>query len=509
MTSSTSSTSATSTAAAAAQSLITQVGAGSGINISSMVTALVNAQTQPQLDNIKSQQTADQATLSGLGTLQSALQTFQGAVLNINNPSLFQTTQISSSNSAVVTASTTAGSVPGTNTLEVDSLAAAQQSIGSTEYASPSAVITSDGTPTGTPTAGGTLNFNFPAGSTQANFAVTVPANATLQDVANAINDSTGNNDVAATIINVNSTVTPGTTISKLVLSSTVTGVANGFTVAVNSADVAGTGLNKLDSSTAANYTANYDTTNSTVAADAQFKIDGLAASSSSNTVTNALPSVTLNLQSAAVGQPVTLNTSLNTAAITSTVNSFVTAYNSLITTTQSLGAFGGTATGSTNGPLLGSVLLQTITQQLRQDVSAPVGSASGNYNSLMSLGISINSSGVMSLNSTQLNTALTTNLSSVSAVFSSASGDGVANVLSNDMFNILQSGGGLSAQQSTLNSEIANLTKQATDVNASMAQLQSSLQAQFVAMDNIVGQYKSTATFLTSNFTSSSSSSS
>ena len=491
MTSSTSSTSATA-------NIVQQLGSGSGINISSLVGALVNAQIQPQLDSITKQQTADQATLSGLGTLQSSLLTFQTAVLNLNNPFLFQTTQISSSNSAVVTATTGLGSIPGNNTVEVDQLASTQQSIGSTEYASSSAVVSA---------AGGTFNFNYPSGSTQPGFSVNVPANATLQDIANAINGASDNNNVAASIVNVDSTVPPGTTVSKLVLSSTTTGVANGFTVAVSSGDAAGTGLNQLDSSTPANYAANFDATNSKVATDAKIKVDGLSVTSGSNTVTNVLPGITLTLQSAAVGTTVNLNTSLNTTAITNTINSFVTAYNTLTTSTHSLGAFGGTASGATNGPLLGNSTLRSIAGQLRHDVSAPVSSASGSYNSLMSLGISIDSSGVMSLDSTTLNTALSSNLSSAEAVFSSSKG--VASVLSNDLFDALQSGGGLDSQQTTLTKEIAKLKDQTKDVNTTMAHLQSTLQAQFVAMDNIVGKYKSTATFLTSNFASSSSSSS
>ena len=203
---------------------------------------------------------------------------------------------------------------------------------------------------------------------------------------------------------------------------------------------------------------------------------------------------VTLGLQSAAVGTTVNVGVTLNTNAINSAVSNFVSAYNSLHTTTQSLGAFGGS--GGTNGPLIGDSLLEYASTQVRQLSTAVVSSASGNYNSLAMIGITVNQDGVMSLDSTTLNAALKANMQSVSNVFSSSKG--VATVLNSTISNMLEAGGTISTETQSLNAQMTSLQKQATAENQRLDSYKASLQLQFTAMETVVGNYNSTGTFLT-----------
>jgi flagellar hook-associated protein 2 len=293
---------------------------------------------------------------------------------------------------------------------------------------------------------------------------------------------------VAASIINVDSTVTPGTTISKLVLTSKDMGVVNGFAVTVTGGD---TGLNKLDTTTPANY--------STVPADnAIIVVDGQTATRSTNSITDVLQGVTLDVQALSTS-PVNVNLTLDNAAINKTITDFVTAYNSLHVTTNGLGSYGGTASGATNGPLLGDSTLRNISNNLRQDTSNPVTSATSSYNSLATIGISIDKSGVMALDGAKLNTALAANLSAVSDVFASA--NGVATRLDSKLTGYLQSGGPLDSQQTSLGKKLTSFGVQRTAVQSHLDQMQASLQKQFIAMDLAVGQFKQTATFLTQRF--------
>lgn len=460
-------------------SISSSTGVGSGIDINSIVSQLIQAEGQPQFSAISNQQTAVQSRLSGLGSLKSALSSFQTAVQKLKDGNIFKSTQAVSANTAIFTATAGVGAVPGAHTVEVTKLAKAQQSITTTEYANAGAVVTGTG---------GTLNFSYGAGSTKTAFAVTIGVNATLENVRDAINGSATNNGVTASIINVDSTVTPGTTISKLVLSSKDTGIANGFNLAVTGGDA---GLNALDTSAPANYS-------TVAAADATIKLDGLSATRSTNTMSDVLPGVTLNLQSAAVGTIVDLNVSLDTAAISKTISDFVTAYNSLNTTSHNLGQYGG-ASGAANGALLGDATLRMVTRQLRQDTGDTVTSANSNYNSLAMIGVSIDKAGVMSLNSTKLTAALTANLSAVSDVFSST--DGVATRLDTTLTQYLQSGGILDSQQTSLNKQLSSFTAQRADVQKRLDTLQASMLKQFTAMDLAVGQMKSTSTYLTNVF--------
>jgi len=467
-------------------SISSSTGIGSGIDINGIVKQLITAEGQPQFNAITRQETAANSRLSGLGSLKSALSSFQTAVQKLKDSNLFKATQAVSANPAIFTSTAGVGAVPGTHTVEVTQLAASQQSITSTEYANSGSVAS---------VSGGTLNFTYPAGSAKTAFSVTIGANATLANVRDAINGAAGNNGVTASIINVNHTslgpLDPlnGTTVSKLVLNSKDTGTVNGFSVGVTTADAAGTGLNVLNTATTANYS-------TVAAADAMIKVDGLVATRSTNTISDVLPGVTLNLQSAAVGTVVNLGVTLDTTAISKTISDFVTAYNSLNTTTDSLGKYGGTASGATNGALLGDATLQNITSQLRQKTSNVVTSATSNYNSLAMLGVSIDKTGVMSLDSTKLTTALTANLSAVSDVF--ASTDGVATRLNTQLTQYLQSGGSLDSQQTSLNKQLTSFTAKRAAVQSRLDSLQASMLKQFTAMDTVVGQLKSTSTYLT-----------
>jgi flagellar hook-associated protein 2 len=458
-------------------------GIGSGIDINGIIKQLITAEGQPQFNAITRQETATQTRLSGLGTLKSALSNFQTAAQKLKDANLYKATQAVSAKTDIFTATAGIGAVPGTHTVEVTNLAKAQQSTTSTEYAGLSAEASANG---------GTLDFTYAVGSTKTAFSVAIGANATLANVRDAINSATDNNGVTASIINVDSLVTPGTTISKLVLTAKDTGAVNAFSVGVTTADGAGTGLNLLDTSAPANYT--------TVAAeDATINVDGFTATRSSNTITDVLPGITLNLQSKAVGTSVNLGVTLDTESISKTISDFVTAYNSLNTTTHSLGQYGGTAAGAKNGALLGDATLRNMASLLRQDTSNPVTSATSNYNSLAMIGISIDRTGVMSLDSSKLTTALTANLSAVSDVFTTS--DGVATRLDNRLKQYLQTGGLLDAQQTALNKKLATFTTKRADVQNRLDSLQAAMLKQFTAMDAVVGQMKSTAAYLTKQF--------
>lgn len=458
--------------------ITSSTGLGSGIDINSLVSQLVAAEGQPTFNAIQRQTDAVNTRLSGIGSLKSALSTFQSALATLKDGSVFQANTVTSSNESILKVTAGSGSVAGAHTVQVTQLAAAQNSIATTEYANASSVVTATG---------GMLNFTYAAGSTKTAFAVSIGANATLANVRDAINGAAGNDGVTASIINVDSTVTPGTTISRLVLTSKDTGVANGFNLAVTGGDTA---LNVLNTATSGNY-------NTVAAVDAKINVDGLAATRSSNTISDVLQGVTFNLQAAAVNTSVNVNVNLDNTAINKTVSNFVTAYNNLHTTTAGLGAYGGSTdgSGSGNGALIGDATLRYVTTQIRADSTNVVSSATGNYNSLAMIGVTIDKDGVMALDSAKLNAALSANLQSVSDVFSST--NGVATRLDTRLTGLLQSGGPLDSQQTSLNNQLTDLANRKTDEQTRLDSLQKSLQTQFIAMDTLVGQFKSTSTFL------------
>lgn len=457
--------------------IVSSLGLGSGIDIQSLVTQLVTAEGQPAFNAIQRQQDAVNTRLSGIGSLKSALSNFQTAVSALKNGTLFQTDTATSANESIIKATASSGSVAGSYSVEVTQLATSQKSITTAEFANSAAVV-------GT----GTLSFATTGG---ASFNVTVDSsNNSLLSLRDAINQAAGNTSVTASIVNVDAASGSGT-ISKLVLTAKNPGLSNGFTVSGTDGDGNNTdnaGLSRLFSS---------NLSPQVTAADAIIKVDGQTATRSTNSISDVIQGVTLNLQSAQVGTKVAVNVALDTATINKTVSGFVTAYNSLHTAMQGLGQYGGSTdgSGSGNGPLIGDATLRLAATQIRQESSNTVSSATGNYNSLAMIGITIDKNGVMALDGTKLNTALSADLNSVSGVFSSS--QGVAVRLSNKLNNFLQSGGPLDSQQTSLQNQLTNLATQKTAVQSRMDQVQAAMLKQFTAMDVAVGQFKSTGSFL------------
>ena len=114
-----------------------------------------------------------------------------------------------------------------------------------------------------------------------------------------------------------------------LVLTSVSTGAANAFTVMASGGDG---GLAQLDFDPSTG-------TAQTPAADAVFWVDGVKATSASNTATSAIDGVTLSLTAVTPtdpDQPTTLTITNDPGAVTTALNSLVTAYNSFIAVSAS-----------------------------------------------------------------------------------------------------------------------------------------------------------------------------
>ncbi|MEQ1529780.1 MAG: flagellar filament capping protein FliD [Methylococcales bacterium] len=453
--------------------ITTSVGVGSGIDINTMVSQLVAAEGKPAKDAIARQESAAQSRLSGIGTLKSALSTFQTAVRQLNDGSLFETHKVSSTDDSVLTATAGVGSVAGSHAITVTQLAKAQKSTATTEFSGLSEVV-------GT----GALTFTMGNNST---FSVTVDStNNTLAGIRDAINNADDNKGITASIINVNSTANPGTTISKLVFTAKDSGAANGFSI-----DAGGdANLSRLATSTEGNFT-------TSAATDAMITIDGETATRSTNEMTDVIQGVTLNLKK--LGE-VNFDVSLDQDSISKSITDFVSAYNSLNSITKSLGKYGGTgATATGNGLLLGNSTLRMISSQIRQNTTGTVTSANSSYNSLAMIGISIDKDGLMTTDKAALKKALTANLSSVNDVFTSS--NGVASRLGTKLTEFLSSGGPLDSQTTSLNNQLKSLSDRKIAVQERLDSLQKTMQKQFIAMDVAVGKFAATGAYLTKQF--------
>lgn len=340
----------------------------------------------------------------------------------------------------------------------------------------------------------------------------TVKGNNTLEDLKNAINYNPENKLVRASILstttpatttetgefdaagNAITVTTPGITSSKLVLTALNAGADKGFSIDGSKGDTSFTldAVNAPDNFKNTTTVATFDTTEATNANDG-----GQVVTRSSNTISDAIPGVSLNL--VATGS-VDINVQQDQTSISKPISSFVDAYNTLNKSLQQLTNYVGPG-DSANGPLLGDSVVQSVINQVKNVINSNVSSATGDFNSLNQLGITFDKKGVMQLDSTKLQAAISQNLTSVGNVF--ASTNGIATQLNTKITQFLDAKGSLSLQQDSLNKTLTDLTTQKAEVQKRLDEKQKSLQAQFIAMDTAVSQFKNTGTFLTQAFAS------
>jgi flagellar hook-associated protein 2 len=460
----------TSTPVSIASSSSADAAGGSVINVSSLVAQLVAATRAPKDATIASQTSAVTTQISAVGALKGALSTFQASLSAIDTKSAFTSMKANSSDSTIFTATAGTSAVAGTYTLQVSHLAQAQQIVSNAFAGGSSATV-------GT----GTLQVSVGGSS----FSVTVGTGKdTLSGIASAINSAAGNPGVTATVIN-------GADGAHLVLSSTLQGAAN--TLQVTETDGGGA-LAAL--TYGAGNSGHY--TQITAAQDAQFSIAGIPHTSTSNSVSDALDGVTINLAGITTGtNTVTLTVASDTTTIESNVAAFVQAYNKMVGSISSLNSYDAT-TGSA-GPLLGDALLSGIQNEIRTTLYSVVNTGSSTYNSLASVGITTKSDGTLNFDSTKFNTAMTAAPGAVSSLFGGT--NGIAANLNGLITQDLESGGSVDSRSKTLVKESDALTRQTNDLDDQMTALTASLTQQYSALNTLLSTLQSTSAYLTQQF--------
>lgn len=187
------------------------LGIGTGIDIDSIVTALVNAEKAPKTLQLDRLEKATTSRFSALGTVKGSLSGLQAAIQGLNKASIFESRTASSNNTSVLTAKATSSAIAGKYSVQVQQLASSSK-VGLQSVDPSSSTKFNSG------------KLTISAGSSS--FEVNVNAtNNTLAGVRDSINAQGKSAGVSATIV----TDSSG---SRLVLSSSKTGEGNDIQVA-------------------------------------------------------------------------------------------------------------------------------------------------------------------------------------------------------------------------------------------------------------------------------------
>ncbi|HYP83218.1 flagellar filament capping protein FliD [Variovorax sp.] len=471
---------------------ISSVGVGSNLDLSSLLTQLETAESQP-LTALETKAKSYTSKLSAYGTVQSALESLQSAAQKLGDPALFQAVTGTPTVSGILAASSTDPSSAGTYNITVSQLAQAQSVIAAGQASTTTAIgngtVTIDfGTISGGTLDGATGKYSgasFTADASREAKTITITdGNNTLAGIRDAINAAGAG--VTASIVN-DGSGTP----NRLVLTSTTTGEASSMRISVDG-DAA---LQNL----LGNDPAGTQNLKQTIAAqNAKLDVNGIAITSASNTVKEAIQGTTLTLvQTGTTG----LSMKANTTAVTSAINDFVKAYNSLQSTAKSLTTYD--ADTNTAAALVGDSTLRSIQTRLRQALTAPQAGDTTDMKVLSEIGVSFQKDGTLAVDSTKLSKALDTDLAGVSGLFASATGStaGYGKQIDALVEDLTKSGGSLTVASEGVTSTIKDLDEQYDAMQARIDATMERYRTQFTQLDVLISSMNNTMTYLTQQF--------
>lgn len=457
----------------------------SGIDVQTLVSQLMTVERQP-ITRLNNQENSYQAKLSAYGTVKSAVSTFQAAVQKLNSTSSFQVLKATPADTSILTATASSSAVAGTYSLEVSSLAQSQQLVAAGQ-ASSTATIGGGATTTlsfdfGT-ISGGT--FDSVTGKyTGASFAssgggvktVTIDnTNNTLEGIRDAIN--TANIGVSATIVN-DGSGSP----YRLVLSSNTSGASNSMSISVSGEAAIGSLLSNDPTGT-------QNLAQTVTAQNANLKVNGISVTKSSNTITDAIQGVTLNLLSKTTSAT-TLTVSKDNSATTASAESLVKAYNDLYSVLKGISAYDPVT--KTGGALQGDSSIRSMMSQLRTILSTSV--SGGAYSTLAEVGITTQAGGTLKLDSTKFTAAVNSNQADVANLF--ASSGGYANTLNDWATSALNIT--INSRTSGISERISSIGKQISTLEARMITIEQRYRTQFTSLDKMLSSMSSTSSYLT-----------
>jgi flagellar hook-associated protein 2 len=438
---------------------ITFGGIGSGMDTESIVSALVGVERQGQTA-LQTKLTANNSSISNLSSVSALLSKLKAASDALDTTAEVGSYKASSSNAAIVASSSGLAS-PGKYSITVEKLAKEQRTYSNT--------IASVGTALGQ---AGTLKLGVGAGATTD---ISIVATDTLDDVIGKINAS-GQKITASSFYDGTSyriQLRGQDSGAANALSITETGTTFGFNVPANTVQAA---------------------------QDAQIKLDGFTIKSATNQVTGAIRGVTLAL-TAETTDAVTVGVDNDPDGLKTKLTALVDSYNAVVSKVKELAGNGTVKARDAN--LAGDSILRSINSRISGALQT-VTSSTATYNSLGSIGLSLDRSGKLSLDATKFSKAMAADSDGVTKVLSGAGtgGLGVMGAVSSAVDLFTKTGTGLLANRSDAMSATTKRLQDRIDrEEIRINRYAEQLRKQFTLMDTTVASWNSQSSYLSSVF--------
>lgn len=458
---------------------ISSLGIGSGLDLNSILTDLVNAERGPTSQRLDLKEAETQASISAYGSLKSSLSEFQTTLKDLTSLSEFQSRAVTSSNSDIFTATADSSASVGSTNINVLNLAEAHKLV-TGDFAAPDTVV-------------GTGSITIEAGGSSFDINIT---DGKLSSIRDAINDSDASDEVSASVITVDDGL--GGTVSKLVINSKTTGGAGAIEITVTDDDTTNTDDSGLSRLHFVDGDANNRLTELTAATDARITVDGFTVSSATNEFKDAIAGVTITAlkksEDTINNPPETLTIELNETAVKGKVSSFVTTFNGLKNTLNLLMDFD-VATGEA-GLLNGDATVRTAESQIERLLYGSLNGVEGKFDNLAQLGITTGEKGKLSLDEEALDQIIASDFNDIGSFF--AGENGLAQKLDDLITGFLGATGIVSVREEGFDNSLKEIAGDRIALEQRVAAIEARTRQQFAALDGLISQLNSTGSFLT-----------
>lgn len=458
---------------------ITSAGAGSGLDLESVIAASVDAKKAQLMQPITTKKTNTQITLSGVGQLKSAIASFVTTLQAMAKDDAFNKRSINitqDKDKPVLKVESKAGASNGQYDISVEQLAKTSKFDGTFD-SSTTPLITQDG------------KLTFKAGDKT--FDVDVKAGDSLQSIRKRINNDADNFGLSVNIMNTSDGK------SKLMIDSGVSGSGKDLQITGSTTELTDNLVSKL--------------TKSQSAQDAKIKVDGNELTSATNTFDGTIVGLKLTVLRESDSTTTTdgsnnpvktyssnkVEVTTDKAGIKDMVKSFVDGYNALVKKSNELGKRNSIVAGKSQndgGALAGDATTRAVINMMNGAITEP-SQKSSTYSTIFQMGVKMDNKGVLSIDDTKFSEAIDKNFDQVVAVFGGK--DGVAGKLASQLETYSKTGGLLAKREDTLNSDLREVSRKESDVASQLTKYQETLRARYGSLDTMLAKMNKSASYL------------
>jgi len=433
-----------------------------GIDFNLILTTIMRQESQP-LEALQSRQAALQARANTFSVLTSRAAGLQQAAAALSDQSQLSGFAATSSNASALAVSASASAAPGRYDIVVNELARAQVTASTSAASDPDDIVASGGTIT----IGGVT--------------VTLSGATTLRQLADAINASS-NPPARASVVQ------SGPSSYRLVVTANTTGQANAFTITNNLTGGSGSGIAFGDDD-GDGTSGDSPADNAVQASDASLLVNNIPITSATNTISSAVPGVTITAYQANPAATISVDVATDTTGVKTKIQAFVKAYNDFA---QFVSDQGTAAARGDQASIGRDPLLRQIKDQVRSALTSQYATG-GALSALSQAGIEFTRAGTLQLDEAALTSALASGTLDLERLFAGSPGTpGAFATLDTQLDAFTRSDGLIPGARQLMTDQAARITESIGAMQERLAIRRASLQREFIAADQAMSLLKS-----------------